>query len=176
MFILKGLTHHLAPKGSSECTRPLECFTTEVFLEVKHFDICTGPGKAEEGVLLCKAIVAMASTLQKNLDNNNYTFNDLRKVKSAPMSYRISNSFTIFIKLKCFSLGISSSCSRSLPTQDSRRHVNKIASHWSFLVGQKLFSNKESSLLARNHINKNLGHLMSLVDQKPLSNTDLWAR
>jgi len=37
-----------------------------------------GKGKVEDGVLLCRAIIAMASTLQKNLDNNNYTFNDIR--------------------------------------------------------------------------------------------------
>ena len=40
----------------------------------------TGKGKVEDGVLLCRAIIAMASTLQKNLDNNNYTFNDIRKL------------------------------------------------------------------------------------------------
>ena len=37
-------------------------------------------GKNQEGILLCRAIIAMASTLQKNLDDNNYTFNDLRKL------------------------------------------------------------------------------------------------
>merc|ERR1712228_19065 len=35
-------------------------------------------GKAEEGVLLCRAIIAMANNLQMNLDSNDYSFNDLR--------------------------------------------------------------------------------------------------
>ena len=62
-------------------THPLECFTTEVidhkilFLWIKTFTT----GKAEEGVLLCRAIIAMANNLQMNLDSNDYSFNDLRK-------------------------------------------------------------------------------------------------
>merc|ERR1712088_271468 len=60
----------------------LEMFTVPPQQRIKRmyssFGMFPNRGKNQEGILLCRAIIAMASTLQKNLDDNNYTFNDLR--------------------------------------------------------------------------------------------------